>query len=115
MDDEGEVLDDLYALWVEVQVLEGGASGDWELKETNRDLKAVVGLVSKASSSGPTATNPPEGPLQGTYVAEPTGKAPTVEDVAQGDVERVADVDPSVSFEPSHFWLLLAHDGYELW
>ena len=115
MGDEGEVLDDLYAMWVEVHVLQGGASGDWELKETNRDPKAVASLVSEASSSGPTAPNPPEGPLRGSHVAEPIGETPPVEDVAQGDVERVVGVDPRVSFEPSHFWLLLAQVGYELW
>ena len=115
MDDEGEVLDDLYALWVEVQVLQGGISGDWELKEANCDQKAVAGLLSEASSSGPTAPHLPGSSLPGTFVAEPTRQIPTVEDMAQGDVERVADVDPRVRFEPSHFWLLLAQAEYELW
>ena len=115
MGEQDKVLEDLYVLWVEAQVLQyglqdgtepivpgatQGAAADSTVSEASRPLPGVV------PNGIQVDIEPPTGPLE---EATPASTQPPVGDESWDDLAEGPE------FDPRMFWMLLEQAGYELW
>lgn len=115
MGEQDEILEDLYVLWVEAQVLHYGLQGDVEALVPGTEPRAVVDptaseagrrLTLGESSEGQVDNEPPTGPIE---------EATPARDVPPSEEGSWDDVAERTEFDPQLFWMLLEQAGYELW
>ena len=126
MGDRGDVLEELYVMWVEAQILqwvneegpEGSSDNSTGLTETASE-EAREGVESVALAGRHIANSPVEGPAGEVPrdVAVNEQVASQLGDVAVNEqgVSQLGDVDGRPRFDPAQFWLMLLQAGYESW
>lgn len=112
MGDRDEILEDLYALWVEAQVLHCVDQSGEESEEFGSDSNTVAETPFEGANSGTGPTSIHGVQLIDGPVDRPTGEG-YQERVVRGNVENQSVDDKG--FDPEQLWELLRQAGYETW
>lgn len=115
MGDRKEVLEELYVLWVEAQILQWVIPDDRESEEVWSNPKEANEMSSEEASSGSEPAALSASQLSSVAVDGPTGKRPWEGVVITEVATQSADVGGETCFDPSQFWLMLTQAGYESW
>lgn len=103
MGEQDEVLEDMYVLWVEAQVLQYGLQGDTEALVSRTEPGAVVDPTATEASrwltlgdhgEGQVDSEPPTGPVED---ATPTRDLPTGNDESWDDMAKKPEFDNQLS------------------
>ena len=115
MGERKEVLEELYVLWVEAQILQCGLQGSQETTNFGSNPVVSADTDSSDTSSILSLVAILEGQLGSVPVDEPTGEAPPEGVWSSSKVAHVADLGEGGNFDPQQFWLMLAQVGYKAW
>lgn len=115
MGDREGVLEELYVLWVEAQILQCGIQGNSETGEAMSNPQLVAGMTSEEARRHPSAVANTEGQTCNVPTDKPVGEAQLEGVLPNSEAAQVADVAEEINFGPQQFWLLLAQAGYESW
>ena len=103
MSERNEVLEELYVLWVETQILQCGLQGSQEIVGVVINPGVSVDTDSSDTSSISSSVAIQEGQLGIVPVDEPTGEAPPEGVWSSSEVAPLVDLDDEGSFDPQQF------------